>query len=146
MRDALLRKYANADREWRWRYVFASARTVLDASGVRRRHHIDESVLQRAIPEAARAAELSKRVTCHALRHSFARHLLETGSDVKTVLLLLGHKDSQTTTRYLHPNIEVGGPCGVRRIGCERTDVMVLKEPRFGVGAWRTGGDPAVGG
>jgi integron integrase len=100
---ALSRKYPNADRDWRWRYVFAAARTYVDAEdGVRRRHHMDPTVLQRAIPAAARRAGLTKRVTCHALRHSFATHLLESGVDIRRVQDVLGHTDVRTTQRYTH--------------------------------------------
>lgn len=99
---ALSRKYPNADREWRWRYVFAAARTYVDEFGVRRRHHMDPTVLQRAIPAAARRARLTKRVTCHALRHSFATHLLESGVDIRRVQDVLGHTDVRTTQRYTH--------------------------------------------
>ena len=109
---SLARKYPNADREWRWRYLFAAARTFVDASGVRRRHHMDPTVLQRAIPAAARRARLTKRVTCHALRHSFATHLLETGVHIRRVQAVLGHTDVRTTMRYTHVADLTGG--GVR--------------------------------
>jgi integron integrase len=100
--DALMRKFPNADRDWRWRFVFSSVRTFVDAAGIRRRHHLDESVLQRAIPVAALAAGLTKRVTCHTFRHSFATHLLESGVDIRRVQLVLGHTDVRTTMRYTH--------------------------------------------
>jgi integron integrase len=109
---ALARKYPGADRDWRWRYVFAAARTYVDEAGVRRRHHMDPTVLQRAIPAAARRVGLTKRVTCHALRHSFATHLLESGVDIRRVQDVLGHTDVRTTQRYTHVADLAGG--GVR--------------------------------
>ena len=99
--DALDRKYPNAAREWLWQYVFPSDQLSADPrSGVIRRHHLDESGLQKAVRAAARAAGLDKRVTCHTFRHSFATHLLENHYDIRTVQELLGHKDVRTTMIY----------------------------------------------
>lgn len=100
---ALSRKYPNAQREWAWQYVFpAPGRSRDPRSGVERRHHIYEKNLQRAIKQAALRARLSSRVTTHTLRHSFATHLLESGSDIRTVQELLGHSDVKTTMIYTH--------------------------------------------
>lgn len=101
--DALARKYPNAAREWIWQYVFPSDRLSTDPrSGEVRRHHLDESGLQRAVRAAARTAGIEKRVSCHTFRHSFATHLLENGYDIRTVQELLGHKDVKTTMIYTH--------------------------------------------
>jgi integron integrase len=100
--DALLRKYPNADAEWRWQYVLAAARTYVDPSGTRRRHHFHETAVQRAVKVAADDAGITKRATCHSFRHSFATHLLESGSDIRTVQELLGHTDLRTTMIYTH--------------------------------------------
>ncbi len=101
--NALAKKYPNASREWRWQWVFPSARLSVDPRSDKiRRHHLHESSVQRAVKRAAARAGIHKRVGCHTLRHSFATHLLEQGSDIRTVQELLGHADVSTTMIYTH--------------------------------------------
>ena len=100
---ALGRKYPNAGRELAWQWVFPATRYYVHAeTGQRRRHHLHESVLQKAVREAARRAGASKPASCHTFRHSFATHLLEDGYDIRTVQELLGHTDVSTTMIYTH--------------------------------------------
>ncbi|MBA3028663.1 MAG: integron integrase [Desulfobacteraceae bacterium] len=100
---ALDRKYPSASTEWNWFWVFPSRRVSVDPhENLVRRHHISPGILQKAIKKAAADANLTRKVTTHTLRHSFATQLLEEGYDIRTIQQLLGHADLQTTMIYTH--------------------------------------------
>ena len=100
---ALSIKYKNAGKEWKWQYVFPSSKVSIDPrSGVKRRHHIHLSSLNRALKKATNIAQINKHITTHVFRHSFATQLLMSGYDIRTVQELLGHKDVSTTMIYTH--------------------------------------------
>ncbi|MGD2124485.1 MAG: integron integrase [Desulfobacteraceae bacterium] len=103
MPQVLAKKYPNAARQWAWQYVFPAKSLSQDPrSGERRRHHVHENALQKAVKKVVRLAGIHKHVTCRTFRHSFATHLLEDGYEIRTVQELLGHKDVNTTMIYTH--------------------------------------------
>ncbi len=113
--EGLARKYPKAGVSWEWQWLFPSREASVDpVTGIWRRHHLSDNPFQDAIRKAARRAGIDKRVTPHVLRHSFATHLLESGTDIRTVQELLGHESVETTQIYLHvmqkPGVGVRSP------------------------------------
>jgi len=120
---ALARKYPNAAADWRWQWVFPQEkRWINKQTGQQGRHHVHETLVQRAMKEAVRRTGITKRIGCHTFRHSFATHLLGDGYDIRTVQELLGHKDVRTTMVYTHV-LNRGGR-GVR----SPADVLLAKK------------------
>lgn len=107
--NALQRKYPNADKEWIWQYVFPSIKRSEDPiSKEIKRHHLYPCIMEDSLARAVKKTGISKRVTCHTFRHSFATHLLDSGTDIRTVQVLLGHKCVKTTMIYTHVTLEKG--------------------------------------
>jgi len=112
--EALARKYPGSERDWGWQWLFPAEHRSRDPrTRAERRHHLDESVIQRAVRQAVVDIGISRRASCHTFRHSFATHLIEDGYDIRTIQELLGHKDVKTTMIYTHV-LNRPGTLGVR--------------------------------